>query len=122
MPGLVGSCGETNTAPSGLSAPVTAPAVKGNAIGAPGVSGPEVATGARVEGVAGAVVADEASLVVVCPDPFEPALGDDGLELHDASSTASAAAVPATLQAPDWSPAHRAQYGVRTARLPFGPW
>jgi hypothetical protein len=55
-----------------------------------------VATGASVEGVAGAVVAVDAAVVVVCPDPFDPALGDDGLELHDANSTASAAAVPAS--------------------------
>src|SRR5580692_6580827 len=93
---LVGFCGETKTAPSGLSAAVTAPALNGSSIGAPGVSGPEVATGARVEGVAGAVVAEEATVVVVRPDPFDPALGDDGLELHDASSTASTAAVPAS--------------------------
>ena len=45
---------------------------------------------------AASVVADAAAVVVVWPDPFDPALGDDGLELHDANSTARAAAIPAS--------------------------
>ncbi len=47
--GLVGSCGATNTAPSGLSAPVTRSAENGRAIGDPGCNGPEVETGGSVE-------------------------------------------------------------------------
>jgi hypothetical protein len=120
--GLVGFCGETKTAPSGLSAAVTAPAVKGSSIGAPGVSGPDVATGANVEGVAGAVVAEPATVVVVWPDPFDPALGDDGLELHDANSTARAAAMPANCRRRTGLPRIEPQYGVRSARLPCGSW
>src|SRR5580692_1173140 len=82
---LVGSSGDANTAPSGLSAAVTAAALKGISIGDPGVNGPEVATGARVDGVAGAVVADAAAVVVV-PDPRE-AVCAGGFELHEANSS-----------------------------------
>lgn len=118
--GLVGFCGEAKTAPSGLSAAVTAPALNGSSIGAPGVSGPDVATGASVAGVAGAVVADPAAVVVVWPDRFDPALGDDGLELHDARSTARTAAMPADCRRWTRLPRIGTQYGVRSARLPFG--
>src|ERR1700723_2804133 len=48
--GLVGSCGAANTAPSGLSAPVTRSAENGIAIGAPRVNGPETGGGTVVGG------------------------------------------------------------------------
>jgi hypothetical protein len=54
--GLVGACGATKAAPSGLSAAVTRSAENGISMGAPACRGPDVGTGARVEGVDGTVV------------------------------------------------------------------
>src|SRR6185437_5961659 len=80
--GFVGSWGATNTAPSGLSAAVTRSAAKGSAIGAPGVSGPEVAGG-------GNVVLRPLVVVALCWVDVV-VVGVDGLELHDARSAAAA--------------------------------
>ena len=90
---MVGSWGAANTAPSGLSAAVTRSAAKGSAIGDPGVKGPEVATGASVEGVDAVVGVDEAVEVVVVPAWCLPdaLFVGAGLELHDASTRASSA-------------------------------
>src|SRR5215469_10458637 len=50
--GFAGSCGATNTAPSGLSAAVTRSAENGISTGALTVSGPDVDTGGRLDAVA----------------------------------------------------------------------
>jgi hypothetical protein len=90
--GLVGSCGAANTAPSGLSAAVTRSAANGSAIGAPGCSGPVVATGGGVDvGVVDADVAPCGWVVVLVLALDE---GDEGLELHAAKRIASSAIAP----------------------------
>src|SRR5579872_4116984 len=98
--GLVGSWGAAKTAPSGLSAAVTRSAAKGRAIGPPGVRGPDVATGGRVEPGVAVVVVDVALAgeVLCVVDVAVAAVGELGLELHDARSaaaTTSSAAGPA---------------------------
>src|SRR5271166_6348300 len=87
--GLVGSWGAANTAPSGLSAAVTRPAEKGRGIGDPACRGPDAGTAGRVDaGVAVVVVVDEEDedgrVVVV-----GAAVGVEGPELHDASTSAT---------------------------------
>src|SRR3984957_19469452 len=89
--GLVGSCGAANTAPSGLSAPVTRSAENGMAMGAPRVNGPEAGAGTVV---AGAPAAD----VVVDVWRGEVGVGDppelQAANTTDAVSTASPATNP----------------------------
>jgi hypothetical protein len=88
--GLVGSWGAANTAPSGLSAAVTRSAPKGSGIGDPACKGPDVGTAGRVDaGVAVVDVGDEDDdgRVVVAGAAF----GVEGLEPHDASTSATRA-------------------------------
>ena len=90
--GLVGSCGAANTAPSGLSAPVTRSAENGMAIGAPRVNGPEAGAGTVVVGrrAAAAVVVDVWRGEVGVGDPPEL----QAASTTDAVSTASPATNP----------------------------
>ena len=90
--GLVGSCGAANTAPSGLSAPVTRSAENGMAMGAPSVNGPEAGAGTVVVGGAAraAVVVDVWRGEVGVGDPPEL----QAANTTDAVSTASPATNP----------------------------
>src|ERR1700722_6347575 len=89
--GLVGSCGAANTAPSGLSAPVTRSAENGMAMGAPRVKGPEAGAGTVGGGAPpAAVVVDVWRGEVGVGDPPEL----QAANTTDAVSTASPATNP----------------------------
>lgn len=88
--GLVGSWGAANTAPSGLSAAVTRSAANGRAIGEPACRGPDVGTAGSVDDGVAVVAVEEvdeeaAAGRVVVGD----AVGVEGFELHDASTSAT---------------------------------
>src|ERR1700735_1982653 len=88
--GLVGSCGAANTAPSGLSAPVTRSAENGMAMGAPRVKGPEAGAGTRVRGAP----PDAAEVVDVWRG--EVGVGDPPELQADNTTAAVSTASPAT--------------------------
>jgi hypothetical protein len=89
----VGFCGDTNTAPSGPSAAVTASAEKGSGIGALTENGPDVDTDGREVGTV--VVVDEGVVPAAATVPRERdelwALGD--APPHAAMTSAAAATV-----------------------------